>query len=370
MKIKRWAILTAIFAFLGSTIVASGCQPSNTASTTNGGGVVDIGGCIDQCTQDCTDSCTQSCNESCANCQLGNGTYDCTTPEGCVTCWFDCGFILCSECISGATNPPNGGGGGGNTNNSSSQNSQTPSDNRKDLIEGVDYTIRLDGLNIIFYPLKHFSDYTINCGIYENATNTYALSAGFNGSTNKEEYVFLCPLSLTDTSTFNAETHTLKILSVKGIESETPIYEAEEAPEIPPLNTLTEGVDYTMSINELAVSFTQLRTSDPDKALHYYEIEYEIYEKSSGNVLINGIFSRYGIESPWIFHPTPYDYYDYFSAKTFGIRIIKVRGITREDHQNYYTQQEINSQENDLTEIVLEESSSKDAVSLLDDDNA
>ena len=116
MKIRRWAILTAIFTFLGGAIVASGCQPSNTASTNN----------LLATSQDETTNCdvcnncsvagkSYNCNNedernayigACtANCEYNGKVYDCTTATGLTLFWCalgtDFGCQMCQGCLNG-----------------------------------------------------------------------------------------------------------------------------------------------------------------------------------------------------------------------------------------------------------------------------
>ncbi len=205
---KRSTVLTAVFALLFGAIAISGCQTNATASTRGGGGgassdcaacngdgVIDIGGCIGQCTDDCTQQCTDSCNESCSNCQIGEGTYDCTNPAGCITCWFDCNLALCTEICNGmletdcsdlcipSTN--NAGGNASESNSSGSTVTEIPNmgcmSSARDLVQGVDYTVESLSaesesgntvtirFEIVF--LKDFSD-------VEFVFTTYAQSSG------------------------------------------------------------------------------------------------------------------------------------------------------------------------------------------------
>lgn len=107
MKIKRWMILTAVFAVLAGSIAASGCQTSNTASTAN------AGGSSNNTTNDCIacSNCTvagqsYNCNDpdqcdayivACtANCEFNGKTYNCTTLGGCISFW---GTFACDMCL-------------------------------------------------------------------------------------------------------------------------------------------------------------------------------------------------------------------------------------------------------------------------------
>ncbi|MBE5740621.1 MAG: hypothetical protein E7349_07235 [Clostridiales bacterium] len=252
---KRSMVLTAVFALLFGAIAISGCQTSNTASTRGGGGgsssdcaacngdgVIDIGGCIGQCTDDCTQQCTASCNESCSHCQIGEGTYDCTDPAGCLTCWFDCNLALCTEICSGMLKADCSTGGGSNNNggSSSDSNSSDPSITEvpnmgcmsaaRDLIEGVDYTIinlsaedsegSMATLQFEIVFLKDFSD-------VEFVFTTYAQPNGkifdvyrvHNSNIKTSEKLTPTGASHTASNYENADaSYTIEITSARGID--------------------------------------------------------------------------------------------------------------------------------------------------------
>ena len=112
MKIKRWAILTAVFVFLGGAIVASGCQTNNTASTNNmlttsQDGTTDCELC-NNCsvagkTYDCNnpDERNEYINTCTSNCDYNGRRYDCTTPLGCAGFWTAFGCNVCMQICSG-----------------------------------------------------------------------------------------------------------------------------------------------------------------------------------------------------------------------------------------------------------------------------
>ena len=101
MKIKRWVILTALFAVLGGTIVASGCQTTNTASTNN---TLTAGSSL----SDCIISCTNACIEECPTAEECTGACSktCTTFNPfAISCngdpiqyCFDCTCAFGSQC--------------------------------------------------------------------------------------------------------------------------------------------------------------------------------------------------------------------------------------------------------------------------------
>ena len=116
MKIKRWVLLTALFAVLGGTIVASGCQTTNTASTANAGGASSDTDCM-LCYNCTVAGQTYNCNDpdgrseyidACmANCEFNGKVYDCTTPLGCMGFWSAITCNMCMQVCEGADDSGN-----------------------------------------------------------------------------------------------------------------------------------------------------------------------------------------------------------------------------------------------------------------------
>ena len=100
MKIKRWIILTTVFAVLASSIVASGCQPSNTASTSPTPNAPN-----NEAANECATGCANCWDYQLSNCNFNEKTYDCTTGTGCTDFWLDvacnCNTQMCINCLNG-----------------------------------------------------------------------------------------------------------------------------------------------------------------------------------------------------------------------------------------------------------------------------
>lgn len=250
---KRSTVLTAVFALLFGAIAISGCQTSNTASTRGGGGgassdcaacngdgVIDIGGCIGQCTDDCTQQCTDSCNESCSNCQIGEGTYDCTDPAGCITCWFDCNLALCTEVCNGIKEGggSTGGGSTGGNNNSSNSSGAVVSEipnigcmsAARDLVAGEDYIVeRLEedcenSLARLYFEirfLKDFSDVQFVFTVYAQPSGEiFDVYRVHNSNITANGKLNPTGSSHTASNYENAgESYTLAITSARGIDA-------------------------------------------------------------------------------------------------------------------------------------------------------
>ena len=106
---KRWMILTAVFAFLGGAIVASGCQPSNMVSTQNSAAETTNCTLCNNCsiagqTYNCNDSDERNAYiAACtSNCEYNGKTYDCTTPLGFTSFWGAFGCDMCMQACEGA----------------------------------------------------------------------------------------------------------------------------------------------------------------------------------------------------------------------------------------------------------------------------
>ncbi len=96
---KRGAILTTVFAILGSIIIASGCGAGKTASTNGGTGNAS------DCMNDCAQGCMSTCEDQCHNCSIDGGrTYDCLTFEGMVGFWTEFNCMVCSGCFENMIN--------------------------------------------------------------------------------------------------------------------------------------------------------------------------------------------------------------------------------------------------------------------------
>ena len=221
---KRWIVLTTAFALLGGGIMASGCQPSNTATTTGGGGQADD--CTQACISACMDDCSLTCQEACSHCEIMGNTYDCTTPDGLFACICDFNFLLCqniceSICENGCTFTPS---------YDTPDTSDTSDTNRPapvvDLVEGIDYEVRILKatygftltLEIELVFLKNLSDISLNfttyaqpSGLTYNEFNLYYSSQSANSVIY--EKVYPTPTYPENTG----DSYTISITSAKGI---------------------------------------------------------------------------------------------------------------------------------------------------------
>ena len=98
MKMKRWMILTAVFAVLVGSIAASSCQTNNIASTANTEGNTASSNCDIQIISglivcDFTCRSAKACSQTCA-------TFDCGEIEYTNACQYcnDCGLTFFEDC--------------------------------------------------------------------------------------------------------------------------------------------------------------------------------------------------------------------------------------------------------------------------------
>ena len=114
-------ILTTVFVVLAGSIVASGCQPSNTASTSNKDDIVHEELCSNMC-YDLCDDCSvagksYNCNspegrsdyfDACiSNYDYNGKTYNCKTLGGCISFWCTIGCEMCMQVCEGADDSGN-----------------------------------------------------------------------------------------------------------------------------------------------------------------------------------------------------------------------------------------------------------------------
>ena len=209
---------------------------------------------------------------------------------------------------------------------SESQSSSNDSTTKgRALIEGVDYTVIYDGINLLFYPLKDFSAFYYNTEIYHKTSGQieqYGVTEHLNVQKNK--YISYAPYYPFG-SAFDTTNYAIRITKITGIDATTPITFEEAPPDnIASYTDLVEGVDYTMEIDKLTVNFK------PSCEMSYI-IYYETYEKSTGTTFTEGFFHH---STEMSFHPlSQSEYYDEGSADTFGIRILAVKGYNFKDYE-------------------------------------